>query len=216
MNEGVGRYSGSSSPAPNSPAAPSSFASALLSSPRSPRSPRSHFDTTLPVSPSAGASLPTSLVERKSGTDWLHCIPGAWIGLFVSSWQVLGLLVPREADANREKVYNARTYARKSTVPQGFLHDSFLVRIFSARNTEGRSNVGRRELKSNRQLTGRRISLYGAVAHSSFLLHATTSRPVVCQLAARHSLAHRSPLTTSSAHPLPRALPVLSQWRCRG
>jgi len=66
VKEGVGRNSGSSPPAP------SSSAFALLSSFRSLRSLRSHSDTSLPASPSDGASLLKSVVERKSSPAWLH------------------------------------------------------------------------------------------------------------------------------------------------
>ena len=69
---GVGRNTGNSSPAPNSLKAPSSSASALLSSSRSRRSQRSHSGTSLPASSSVGTSLPTSVAERKSNTAWLH------------------------------------------------------------------------------------------------------------------------------------------------
>jgi len=74
MKEGVGRNSGSSSPAPNSPAAPSSSASARPSSSRSLRSPRSHSDASLPASTPADTSLSTSVVERKSNTACLHLL----------------------------------------------------------------------------------------------------------------------------------------------
>ena len=70
MKEGVGRNNGGSSPAPGS------SASALLSSSRSLRSMRSHSDTSLPASSPAGTSLPTSVVESKSNTAWLH-LPSA-------------------------------------------------------------------------------------------------------------------------------------------
>ena len=59
----------------------------------------------------------------------------------------------------KRKVYNARTYAKKVYNATRVPLCQFLVRIFSARNIAGRSNVGRWELKSSRQLTGRRISL---------------------------------------------------------
>jgi len=82
----VDRNSGSSSPALSFSTAPNSSASALLSSSHSLRS---HPDTSLPASSSAGTSLPTSVVERKSSTAWLH-LPsarrsqtnqrGAWCG----------------------------------------------------------------------------------------------------------------------------------------
>jgi len=66
MKEGVGRNGGCSSP--------SAQLLGLRSSSRS-RSPRSsHSDASLPASSSAGTSLPTSVVERKSSTAWLHLI----------------------------------------------------------------------------------------------------------------------------------------------
>jgi len=68
MKAGVGRNSVSST------SAPSSSASTLLSSSRSLRSRSSHSDASLCASSQAraGASLPTSVVERKSSTALLH------------------------------------------------------------------------------------------------------------------------------------------------
>jgi len=66
MKWGVGRNSGGSSSTPSSPA------SAPLSSSRSRSSRSSHSETSLPALSSAGTSLPTSVVERKSSTSPLH------------------------------------------------------------------------------------------------------------------------------------------------
>ena len=67
--------SGGSSPAGDSPWGGSS-PSALRSSSRSRRSWSSHSEISLPVSLSAGTTLPTSVVDRKSGTARLH-LPSA-------------------------------------------------------------------------------------------------------------------------------------------
>ena len=72
MKEGVGRISGCSSPS-----TPSSATSCLHSSSLSLRPRSSYFDASLCASSSAGGwAGPTSVVERKSGTAWLH-LPSA-------------------------------------------------------------------------------------------------------------------------------------------
>ena len=76
MKEGVWRNSGSLPLAPSSSVSALLLLSLLFPLPALPALPFSHSGAPLPAASSAGTSLPTSAVERNSGTAWLH-LPSA-------------------------------------------------------------------------------------------------------------------------------------------